>query len=412
MPTIPFLVAAAFGAPPATFDPVAETARLLATLPADQRLRSDAYFEGGYWLALWSTLITIAVTILLYRTGVAVRLRDLAERVFRRRFLQAALFIVLLLPVLWILDLPWGFYTGFVREHQYGLSNQTAAAWLGETALQLVPSLVILTPLGALLYLAIRRAPRRWWVIASAATPFVMLLVLLISPVFIEPLFNTYTPLADARVRDPILSLARANGVPVDKVLQVDSSRQSTRISANVSGAFNTVRVALNDNLLKRTTPAEVQAVMAHELGHYVLNHIYKLTIYMSLLMAAAFAFVNWAYGSVRRRWGGTWGLGGIDDVAGLPLVLALLSVFFLLATPVSNSIVRTTEAEADIFGINASREPDAFASVSLKMVEYRKLAPGRWEEIVFYDHPSGYDRILMAMRWKAEHLGAPPPRD
>jgi STE24 endopeptidase len=412
VPTIPFMVSAALGAPQATFDPVAETARLLATLPADQRLRSNAYFEGGYWLPLWGTLITIVITYLLYRTGLAVRMRNLSERVFRRRVLQSALFVALFVPLLWLLELPWDFYTGFLREHQYGLSNQTAAAWLGESALALVPALVILTPVVSLLYLAVRRRPKRWWIIASAGTPVVMLLVLLISPVFIEPMFNTYTPLTDPEIRDPILSLARANGVPVDKVFEVDASKQTTRISANVSGAFKTVRVALNDNLLNRCSPAEIKAVMAHELGHYVLNHVYKLTVYLSLLVAAGFAFIHWGYGAVRRRWGTTWGLGGIDDVAGLPLLFALLSVFFLLATPVSNTIVRTTESEADIFGINASAEPDGFAAVALKMVEYRKLEPGRWERILFYDHPSGYDRILMAMTWKAEHLKAGAPHE
>jgi STE24 endopeptidase len=382
-------------------------------LPADQRARSDAYFEGGYWLLLWQLLVTFLIAGILYRTGVAVKLRDVAERVFKRRFLQALLFIAMLSVVLWLINLPWDFYTGFIREHEYGLSNQTVGSWFGDSLKGLLPTLLLACPAGALLYLGIRWSPRRWWLAAAVATPFFLMLQLLIAPVFIAPLFNTYRPLTDARVRDPILSMARANGVPVDNVYQFDASKQTTRISANVSGAFGTIRVSLNDNLLNRCSPAEVQAVMAHELGHYVLNHVYKLTIYLSLAIAAGLAFTHWFYSAVARRWGAGWGLRGIDDLAGLPLLLAGLELFLLLATPVQNTIIRTTESEADIFGLNAARQPDGFATIALKLAEYRKLAPGKWEELVFFDHPSGHNRILMAMQWKAEHLAelVPPEK-
>jgi STE24 endopeptidase len=265
--------------------------------------------------------------------------------------------------------------------------------------------LIVFSLVGSLLYLGIRRSPQRWWVVAAVATPFFLFLLIVIAPVFIAPLFNTYQPLADAKVRDPILSMARANGVPVDTVYEFDASRQSPRISANVSGAFNTIRVSLNDNLLKRCAPAEVQAVMSHELGHYVLNHVYKNVIYLSLLMAAGFAFAHWLFGAVARRWGAARNLRGVDDFAGLPLLIAAFSLFLFVASPISNGLIRTTETEADIFGLNAGRQPDGFATVALKVADYRKLAPGKWEEIIFYDHPSGRSRILMAMRWKAEHL-------
>ncbi len=288
------------------------------------------------------------------------------------------------------------------------MSTQTAGAWFLDDVKSLVVTLVVLSPVTALLYAAIRRFPRRWWVAAAAATPVLLCLLMVIWPVFVAPLFNTYKPLSDARIREPILSMARANGVPVDNVYQFDASRQSTRVSANVSGAFNTIRVSLNDNLLHRCTPAEIQAVMGHELGHYVLNHVYKLTIYISLLVAVGLAVTTWAYGKACARWGRRWGVRGPDDVAGLPLLIVVLSLFFLLATPASNTITRTTETEADIFGLNAARQPDGFAQVALKLADYRKLAPGPLEECLFYDHPSGYHRILMAMRWKSEHLADP----
>jgi STE24 endopeptidase len=314
------------------------------------------------------------------------------------------LFIGLFVVVSSLLDLPNDYYTGFIREHRFGLSNLTTGAWLGEQAKGLIISLIVFSLVGSLLYAGIRKSPERWWVRASLATPFFLLFFSVLFPVFVSPLFNRYTPLTDAKVRDPILSMARANGVPVDNVYQFDASKQTKRVSANVSGALNTIRVSLNDNLLNRCSPNEVQAVMGHELGHYVLNHGYKGVVFFSLLIAAGFWFTHWFYGAVSARWGAGWGLRGIDDFAGLPLLMAGLGLFMFLATPVRNTLIRTQEAEADIFGLNAARQPDGFATTALKLAEYRKLAPGKWEEIIFFDHPSGYQRVLMAMRWKAEH--------
>lgn len=391
-------------AAPPVFNPVAETEALLHTMPAAARAKSDAYFEGGYWLLLWNIAGSLGLAWLLLRFGWPQKIRDFSERTFQARFLQGLLFVVLFLLLDSALTLPWDYYEGFLREHQYGLSNLGTGGWLGERAKGLLVSLVVMSPLASLLYLGIRRFTARWWVAAGAATPFLLFFLTVLAPVYVAPLFNHYQYLADPAVLDPILSMARANGVPADHVYQFDASKQTNRISANVSGAFRTIRISLNDNLLSRCTPAEVRAVMGHELGHYVLNHVYKLVIYLSLLYAAAFAFAHWFFGAARRRAGADWGLRGIDDLAGLPLLLAGLGFFLFLATPVRNSIIRTTEAEADIFGLNAAREPDGFATIALKLSEYRKLAPGRWEEIIFFDHPSGYQRILMAMRWKAEY--------
>ncbi|MEI6105629.1 MAG: M48 family metallopeptidase [Opitutae bacterium] len=407
------LTAAACAAAPATsFDPLAETEKLLATMPAEARAKSDAYFEGGYILQVWNLGLSLVIAWGLLKFGVAQKLRTIAEGRFQRRYLQGLLFIAMFAVVSWVIGLPNDYYVDFVREHRFGLSNLSAGDWLGEQLKSLMVSVIVFSLVGSLLYLGIRRSPQRWWIRASLATPFFMIFFMVLAPVFVAPLFNKYTPLADAKVRDPILSMARANGVPVDNVYQFDASKQSKRISANVSGALNTIRVSLNDNLLNRSTPNEVQAVMGHELGHYVLNHVYKGVVFFSLIFCTGFWFTNWFFGWANRRFGASWGLRGIDDLAGLPLLMAGLSVFMFCATPVSNTIIRTQEVEADIFGLNAARQPDGFATTALKLSEYRKLAPGKWEEIFFFDHPSGYQRILMAMRWKAEHLTDPAPLD
>ena len=223
---------------------------------------------------------------------------------------------------------------------------------------------------------------------------------------FIEPVFNTYTELKDPALREPILSLARANGIETKHVYVVDASKQTKRVSANVAGMFGTMRIALNDNLLRRVSPAGIKAVMGHEMGHYVLDHVYKAILYLIIVLVTGFAFLKWAFERIVARRGERWGIRGVADPAGLPLLAAILSVFFFVLTPIDNTFIRTDEAEADIFGLNAAREPDGAAEVALMLSEYRKISPGPVEEWIFFDHPSGRNRILMAMRWKAEHLG------
>jgi STE24 endopeptidase len=233
-----------------------------------------------------------------------------------------------------------------------------------------------------------------------------LVLTIVIAPVFIAPLFNKYTLLSDPRVVEPILRLARANGINTDKVYQMDASKQTKRVSANVSGFLGTMRVTLNDNLLNRCSQAEIEAVMAHEMGHYVLNHVFKLLVFLGIIIVIGFLWLRWASSGLLNRFGVRWGISGLGDVAVTPLMVLLFTSYLFLLTPVSNSIIRMHEMEADMFGLNAARQPDGFAEAALKLAEYRKMEPGRLEEWIFYDHPSGATRIRTAMRWKAENLG------
>ena len=229
-----------------------------------------------------------------------------------------------------------------------------------------------------------------------------MIVVVAIGPVYIAPIFNTYTPLKPSPVADDILRLAHANGIRAQEVYEVDASRQTTRVSANVSGILGTERITLNDNLLSRASPEAIQAVLGHEMGHYVLNHVYKLLLAFGVIVVVGFALIAWSFDRLASRRVARWGVGGVDDPAGLPLIVLLLSTYLFLLTPVLNTITRTSEFEADMFGLNAARQPDGFAEAALLLSDYRKMDPGPLEEIVFYDHPSGRTRIFTAMQWKA----------
>jgi STE24 endopeptidase len=161
----------------------------------------------------------------------------------------------------------------------------------------------------------------------------------------------------------------------------------------------------MTDNLINRSTPREIYAVLGHEMGHYVLNHNVIGLTWIGFVFLLAFAFVNWGYRSLTNAFGGSWNVREISDPAGLPVAITLFTFFFFVATPLTNTMTRTLEAQADIFGLNTARQPDGFAMAALKLAEYRKLDPAPLEEFVFYDHPSGRSRIFMAMHWKAEHL-------
>ena len=396
------------------FDAASATQSYLDRLDAEQRAASDAYFEGGYWLDLWGLLYALAIAWVLLRYGISTSMRDLGERISRFRFVRVVAYILQYMLLVFVISLPLVIYRGFVREHDYGFSNLSFADWFNEQLIGLGVELVLGTLGIALIYLVIRKAPKTWTIWGSVAGLGMLGFVVMISPVFINPLFNEYQSLEAGPLKAKILSLARANGVPADDVYQFDASKQSTRISANVSGIFGTTRISLNDNLLNRTSSESIEAVMGHEMGHYVLNHSQKMLVFFGILMVIGFTFVRWAFGRVIRP---AWGIRDVSDIAGLPLMLALFSTYLFLITPITNSIIRINEVEADIFGLNASRQPDGFSEAMLGLSEYRKMQPGYWEEIIFFDHPSGYNRIYMSMQWKLEnpefpqaHRHSPPP--
>src|SRR5437773_18211 len=389
------------------FDPAPATEAWLATIPRDRREKSDAYFEGGYWLLLWNFLLLAAISVFLLESRISARLRDLAERVSRSKNLQVACYAVAYLLLVYVLSFPLNLYEHFYREHRYGLATQSFLPWFREQLIGLGVTLIAGTLLLIALYAVFRRASRTWWIWGTIVTLVFSFAGAFIAPVYIEPLFNTYKPLANPKIRDPILAMARANQIPVTQVFEVDASRQTTRVSANVSGFLGTTRIALNDNLLKQCTLPEIRMVMAHEMGHYVLNHGAKLLTYSGILILVGFALTRTLFDAAVRRWGNKWGVRDIADPAGLPLLVLILSTLVFVATPLLNTVVRVTEREADAFGLNTSREPDGMAQAALKLGTYRKLDPAPLEEFIFFDHPSGRARIRMAMDWKAANLPA-----
>ncbi len=390
--------------PGPAFDVDKATQSYIDLLTPEQRAQSDAYFEGGYWLQLWGFLYGLLVCTVLIVSGLSVKMRDIAKRISHRPWLYTAIFGALWLLASSVLSLPWALYTEFYREHAYGLSNLTLGGWFEESGKNLLLELIIMPWVVTGIFAAVRKAGESWWLRAGIASFFVLLLLIMVSPVFLNPLFNDYKPLPEGPVKSAIFSLARANQIPTDNVMYFDASKQTTRVSANVSGFAGTTQVSLNDNLLNKTSLPEIKAVMGHEMGHYVLNHAVRNLAYISLVLMFGFWFVHKLIDRAIVRVGTRYGITERTDPAVLPIAVAVFSFYMLLATPVINSIIRTAEKEADLYGLNSAREPHGFATAAMRLSTYRKIHPGYWEEVIFYDHPSGYDRVHSSMLWLKEN--------
>jgi STE24 endopeptidase len=382
-------------------DAEAATQAFMERLPKETVERANNYFEGGYWLLLWNFLLGLAIAWILLAKKRFARFRDWALRVGKRTFIADAIVGMGFWLAGWVLGAPLAIYQNFVREHQYGMATQGFGAWFGEQLISLCVGLVISAILVPLLYAFIRKFADRWWLAATGVAIAFQVVAMVVAPVWIEPLFNTYKPVTDTVIKESVLAMARANGVPANDIYEVDASRQTTRVSANVSGGFGNAQIRLNDNLLRRSSLAEIRAVMGHELGHYVMNHQYKFLVTIAFLFMVGFAFTQWALRKALARWGERWGLRGDGDVAALPLLVAAFSIFIFFSTPLTNTLIRVQEIEADRFALNLAQEPIAEAEVDLKLTEYRKPDPGPIEEMLFFDHPSTRFRVHDAMRWR-----------
>lgn len=386
-------------------DPVAATRLYLNSIPAEQRARANAYTEGNHWIWFWGTLIAIAIAFLVLHLGWSRRIRDRVERLSSANSVRTFAYTAVFLALLGVVMLPWSVYTGFIREHYYNLSNQTLGAWFAEYILAFGMGLVIAGVTATVFYAIVRKLPRTWPLWGTLAGVVFTAFQILIHPVFVAPLFNTFTPLEDARVRDPILAMARANGMRPGNVYVIDESRRSIRINAQVSGLFGTERIALNDNLLSRTSLPEIKHAMGHELGHYVLHHFYQNLLRSVILIGALLLLLRGGFDWSVRRWGDRWGIRGIGDVAGLPLLFLIFTLVTAIGSPMTRTFNRIQEAEADIFALNAAREPDGAAQLALRLVDFVKLDPHPVEEALFYRTPSPRTRIHQAMVWKAESM-------
>jgi STE24 endopeptidase len=386
-----------------TFDPNAATARYIDSLGPAALQKAHDYTVGKEWMELWSLIIAALVTWLIVRSGILDRL----EARFGEKWANARAFIVALVYfiVSTIVTLPWSIYSDWWREKNYGRTSQPFLDWL----LQLGIATIVTSLLAAIfftgVYWLIRRTKERWWIWSSALAAVAFTFVILLAPIFIEPLFNHYTPVPPGPVRDAVVEMAQRAGIPPSKVYMFNGSRQSNNFTANAGGVGSTARVAISDVAFKSATLDEVRAVTGHEIGHYVLKHTWWGILFNTIGAAILFWIVNRTFPWFARRFKSS---ASLPDPRGLPVLMFIVAVLGFISLPILNSFSRTLEAQADMYSLQTENRPDALSTSLVKTAEYRYPRPGRLEEIIFYDHPSVESRVHTAMVWKAAHPEPP----
>ncbi len=394
----------------AGFDAAAATAAYMAELTPAQHARATAYTQGGHWLLLWGCLITLAAALIILKWGVLAGTEARLEGRKPRPLLTSFLLALIFLAADWVLELPWQSYADWWREGQYGLTSQPWLGWLEDNATVAAIQIPVLSLFFVALYGLMRRAPRSWPAWAGVLTAGFILLGSWAQPVVIEPLLNSYKPAPAGPVRDLVVQLGKANGVPTDKIYIFNGSKQSNRYTANVAGLFGTARVALSDTMFQKGADlSEIKGVVGHEMGHYVHRHVLWDAFANGLLVVLGAWLVQRLFPAVRGLLKAR-EVGGMADPAGLPIVVMIFSVLSLLATPINNALSRTMEADADSFSLEHANEPDGLAKALVKTIEYRASSPSDLEELIFYDHPSVEHRVRKAMDWKAAHPSSSPP--
>ena len=353
----------------------------------------------------------ILVSLVFLFSGLSARIRDFAHLKARGRYGRMLIYLTIYTLLSFVISFPLSWYQGFALEHQYQLSNQSFGAWFGDELKGLGIGIVMtaVIPLVMLAYLAIEKIRLWWMALAIGSVPVIVILTLL-QPIVIDPMFNKFTPLEDQALKQQIVDLAAKAGIPGRNVYQVDKSAQTKKFNAYVTGFGASQRIVLWDTTLKSMSKDEILFVMAHEMGHYVLAHIWKGLAAVSVLAFVAFGLVAWLTNTALARFGARWGVHEVADLAALPLLLAVLSLVGWGLAPLTNAMSRGIEHEADVFALEATHDNDAGARAFLKLAAANKSdpEPAGWVKFMLFTHPPLGERIQFALDYRPWEKGEP----
>ena len=368
------------------------------------------YYTSGNRLWVLDQMVSIALLAIILITGASARLRTWARLIGRNWFFTILVYFALFTIVTFVVTLPLAYYTEFVRQHDYGLSNQSLQKWWTDSLTNLAVTCVV----GGLFlwvpYLLLRKSPRRWWLYtAAAAVPFIVL-ANLVQPIWIAPLFNTFEPMRDRVLEAKILALAERSGIEGSRVFEVNKSVDTKTLNAYVAGVWQTKRIVLWDTIINRLNERELLFVMGHEMGHYVLGHIWQLVAVTSLMILALLYAAYKTMGVIVARWGHRFGFSDLSDVASLPLLLLVTSVFSFAVTPVQLALSRHFEHEADRFSLEVTQTNHSAGTAFVKLQQEALANP--WPGPVFKlwrsSHPPLGERIEFSNAYHPWREGMP----
>ncbi len=387
-------------------------------LPPDKLARAEALYHTGTVMFVVGTIYGIAVLTILLMFGISARFRDIAERISTRRFVQAIVFVPLLLLTIDILSLPLSVY-GHDLQQSYGLSVQSWGSWFLDWTKGEIIGTIIATLLFWGLYAILRRSPTRWWLYGWLAIIPVILLLMLIQPIFIAPLFNTFEPLEEKQPQliPELEKVMHRGGLNIERsrMFEMQASDKVTTYNAYVTGIGASKRVVVWDNTSRDLTIPETLFVFGHEQGHYVLNHIWVGLSATVVGLLFTLYFAHRVIGGVLRRWGARWGVRDLSDWASLPVLLLMFTVFSLITQPIGAAFSRYLEHQADIYGLEVIHGlvPDssqvaahAFQKLGEKALSYPD--PNPFYVLWAFDHPPIADRIRFAAEYQPWNKGQP----
>ena len=365
------------------------------------RIRDVLYFVGNAW--------AMATMVLLLVTPISRKIRDVAARVTKRPVPMSMIYIAIFTLVVAVIDFPLVYYSDYVVSHQFDLTDQTFGAWMLDQIKGIGVAMVMGALVGSLALYAIRRFPRWWLVLWIGSIPLILLMVV-IQPVILDPIFNKFEPLKNAQLRAKLLDLASRAGIEGGRVYQVDKSKQTKTLNAYVNGIGPTKRIVMWDTLLAEMTEDEVLAVMGHEMGHYVLRHMWKGLAFTLALAILVFFLGQQIHDRGLARWGARWGVTGRGDPASVPWLLLLMTIMAFLLSPVGSAFSRYMEHESDVFSLELTHLNEPMASAFVKLAENSKRDPNPHPFIKFwrYSHPPIAERIPFALSYKPWEKGEP----
>ncbi|MFI5183405.1 MAG: M48 family metallopeptidase [Vicinamibacteria bacterium] len=375
--------------------------------PTEQALR---YYRSGIALWLIDILWGLLIPCVFLFTGFSARIRTLARGIGRRWYFTVAVYLVLFTLVGFVIDFPLSYYEEFVRQHAYGMSNQTFGKWMGDALKELGVGIVINVLFGWVPFYFLKKSPRRWWLYTGfLAVPFICL-GLLVGPIWIAPLFNKFGPMKDKVLETRILDLAERAGIEGGRVFQVDKSVDTKAVNAYVTGLGATKRIVLWDTILAKLDAREILTVMGHEMGHYVLDHVRKMILLASITVLVALYLAHRTADGLIRRFQGAFGFDSLSDVASLPLLILLTNLVPLAITPFFLAYSRHQEHEADRFGLEITRDNHAMATAFVKLQQENLGVPRPHPLLVIFrsSHPPLGERIDFANSYKPWERGAP----
>jgi STE24 endopeptidase len=369
------------------------------------------YHRSGNVLWAGATVLDLLLPAALLFTGLSARVRRVAERLAGgRRFATIALYAVAYVLIQALVFLPLSWYAGYVRQHAYGLSTETAAAWLDDWAKALAISAVVAALLLWVPYWLLRIRPRRWWLWTGLLTAPLTVLAMIVVPVYIAPLFDDYGRMRDRALEQRIARLAARAGIRDSRIYEVRKSAETRQVNAYVTGFGGTKRIVLWDTLVDRLQPDEVEFVVGHEIGHFVLRHTLTIIVAATLLATLSLWVVHRVAGWLIARFREGFGFDRLDDVASMPLLALVGGVVILGSTPAALALSRWQEREADRFGLEITRDNNAAARafVRLQMDNLAVPRTGLLFRLWRGSHPDLADRIEFANRYSPWLRGQP----